>query len=688
MIEYNVTNDICTLRLNTPPVNTFTFGLLAQLQSAVRRANDDGNVRAIVLIGDEKHFSAGADVNIFEKITSAAEAIEISRTFQDAFGAVEDSAKPVVAAVAGKVMGSALEVASACHFRACTPNAMFSMPEVRLGINPGAGGTQRLPRLIGPAAIRMLLTAETINAEQALQLGLVDAISQDSDLIATARKLLDAHPQPVKTSTRTHKISDSDAYNAAIVWAEKFIGRGRPEIIAPRKILEAVKTGIDESFQAGLAAEQRGFAECMGTLATRNKIYVFLATRKTTKAPGLADEKPATIKNTAVVGMGSMGTGIAHAMIIAGLPVVVFDRDRAILEKGLAQITGSVEKRVAAGKLSSARAKQMLTLIRAATDPHDIAQADLVIEAVFEDIPTKQAVIAEIEKACSAQAIIASNTSTLSLDTLAENMKHPDRLVGLHFFNPAQRMPLVEVIKRDSTPASTIATALNFAKRIRKTPVLVANSTGFLVNRIFIPYFKEAFYLLEDGADARAIDAAAVDFGFPMGPLTLIDMAGLDILVFTDEVMHSAFPRHGSLSAIATKLVEKGCLGQKTGSGLYKYQKGDYTRHDNPDAQSIIAGARSKRDITQDRVDHEEIIDRLVLRMVNEALYVMNEQIVRRQSDVDAAMVLGTGFPDFRGGVLKYANDLGIETVINRLEALAKKHGERFQPPRQGPNRM
>ncbi len=684
-IEYSTSGNLCILRLNALPVNTFTFELLEQLRSAISRANEDDNVRAIVLIGDEKHFSAGADVNIFEKITSSAEAIEISRIFQDAFAVLEDSAKPVAAAVAGKVMGSALEVASACHFRVCTPTAKFSMPEVRLGINPGAGGTQRLPRLIGPqAALKMLLTAETLNAEQALQLGFVDAISQDADLVATARKLLDTHPQPVKTSTRTDRISDSNAYGAAVAWAEQFIGKGRPEIIAPRKILEAVRTGIDESFQAGLTAEQQVFAECMDTPATRNKIYVFFATRKTTKVPDLAEAIPATITATAVVGMGSMGTGITHALIIAGLPVVVFEKDRAILEKGIAQITGSVEKRVAGGKLSSARAGQMLALISTTTDSHDIAGADLVIEAVFEDVPTKRAVIAEIENACSAEAIIASNTSTLSLDTLAENMKHPDRLVGLHFFNPAQRMPLVEVIKRDSTPANTITTAMNFAKRIRKTPVLVRNSTGFLVNRIFIPYLKEAFYLLEDGADLCAIDAAAVDFGFPMGPLTLIDMAGLDILVFTDEVMRSAFSRHGPLSEIAITLVKRGCLGQKTGSGLYKYQKGDYTRHDNPEAQDIIADVRYKSNIARGEVNDEEIIDRLVLRMVNEALYVMNEQIAQRQSDVDAAMVLGAGFPDFRGGVLKYAKDLGIETVTNRLEALAEKHGPRFQPPMQG----
>jgi len=682
MIEYLPTDNLCILRLNAPPANILTFELLEQLCQAVRRANEDGNVQAIILTGDEKHFSAGADVNIFEKISSAAEAIEVSRMFQEAFAVVENSAKPVVAAVAGKVMAGALEVASACHFRVCTPDARFSMPEVRLGINPGAGGTQRLPRLIGPeAALRMLLAAETLDAEQALQLGLVDAISRDTGLIATARKLLDDHRQPVKTSTRTGKISDGDAYGAALAWAEKFTGNGRPEIIAPRRILEAVRTGIEESFEAGLAVEQRAFAECMDTPATRNKIYVFLATRKTARAAELAGAVPAAVKSTAVVGMGSMGTGIAHAVAMAGLDVVVLEQDAAILEKGLARIRRSVEKRLAAGKLSSAAAEEMLRRISTTTEPGDIAGADIVIEAVFEDVHTKQTVIAGIEKACSDRAVIASNTSTLSLDILAENMKHPGRLAGLHFFNPAQRMPLVEVIKRDSTPPDTIATAMNFAKRIGKTPVLVANSTGFLVNRIFIPYLKEAFYLLEDGAEADTIDAAAVDFGFPMGPLTLADMAGLDILVFTDKVMTGAFPRHGRLSEIATTLVERGHLGQKTGSGLYKYQKGDYTRHVNRQAQTIIADVRQKNDVAPGSVDHEEIIDRLVLRMVNEALYVMDEKIARRQSDIDAAMVSGTGFPDWRGGVLKYAEDLGMETVTRRLEALAEKHGPRFRPP-------
>ena len=673
MIQYSTSNNLCTLKLDNPPVNTISFDLLDQLTAAVKRANEDENVKTIVITGTDKHFSAGADINIFKNITSPDQAIETSRIFQQAFDAVENSAKPVIAAVSGKVMGSALELAMACHYRICTPKTKFSMPEVTLGINPGAGGTQRLPRLIGAEpALKMLLTAETINATQALQLSLIDAISPIEDFIKSAK-------EPARTSLKTENL---DLNQTAFDNAEKIIKKTRPEIIAPQKILEAVKTGLTESFQAGLDKEQQIFAECMDTLATRNKIHLFFATKQTSKAPDLNGIEPAKITTAAVVGMGSMGTGIAHALIIAGFPVIVRDENTAALEKGTAKIKKSVEKRVASGKLSSERAEQMLALITTTTESSDLAAADIIIEAVFETIPVKRAVLAEIENNCTPEAIIATNTSTLSLDDLAAEMTHPERLVGLHFFNPAQVMPLVEVIRTQTTSAKTIATALQLTKQIRKTPVLVNNREGFLVNRIFIPYLKEAFYLLEDGADPREIDTAAVDFGFPMGPLTLIDMAGLDILAFTDKVMRKAFDRHQPESDVLSQLVQKGLLGQKTAAGLYKYQKGDYTPHDNPEAQKIIADVRNKKAKPPCKIDKDAITERLVLRMVNEALYVMDEKIAQRQSDLDVAMVLGIGFPDFRGGLLKYANDLGTEYVKQRLEALAEQLGPRFQPPR------
>ncbi len=681
MIDYSVSGGVCVLRLNSPPVNAFTFELLDELRSLIARAGADKAVTGIVITGSAAHFSAGADVNIFKEISGADEAVRTSRIFQEAFQAVEESTKPVAAAVAGKVMGSALELAMACHFRVCEKLAKFSTPEVRLGINPGAGGTGRLPRLVGlDAALKMLLTGEAVAAAAARVIGLVDAVCEGERLVETAGDLLAAGGPAAVTSQRTGKVGNAAVNEAAFERAREMLAGVREEIIAPREIVEAVRIGLAESFQAGMEAEQQAFARCMDTSATRNRIYLFFATRRAGKAPEAAEAQLREISSTAVVGMGSMGTGIAHGLIIAGLPVVALDEDGAAIERGVARIRKSVDKRVASGKLAPDRGQTMLSQIVTTTAWEDIAAADMVIEAVFEDVAVKRGALAQIEAACAADAIIATNTSTISLDELAEGMSRPERLIGMHFFNPAHRMPLVEVIRRDATSDDVIAAVLSLAKRMGKTPVLVRNREGFIVNRIFIPYLKEAFWLLQDGAEPHAIDAAMVEFGFAMGPLALIDMAGLDILAFTDAVMRRAFEHHGPLSPIVTRLVGAGRLGQKTGSGVYRYEKGDYTPHDSEVAHGITAEVRREAGSTPRDVTADEITERLVLRMVNEAFYVLREGLAQRESDIDVAMVLGTGFPDFRGGILKYARDMGIDSVAARLETLAGKLGERFRP--------
>ena len=681
MIEYSKSDGVCILRLDDPPLNAIGFELLEQLVDAIDRANADDDVRGIIVTGADSHFSAGADVNLFERISSAEEAIEMSRIFQNALDAVENSQKPSVAAVTGKVMGCALELAMACRFRVCTNRSKFSNPEVTLAINPGAGGTQRLPRLIGvEAALRMLLTAKPIDANAALELGLVDVICESDQLIEMAREMLQLEKTSVAASQRTDKIYDTRANAKAFEQAQKLIDKGRPEIIAPKKIIEAVRTGLDESYQAGLKKEQQGFAECMDTVATRNKIYLFFAGRKTGKVLELEQVAPAKIATAAVVGTGSMGTGIAQALAAAGLTVIITDADEQAVGRATSRISKSLEKRVERGKMSRQRADKMMERISVAQSWRDIAPADIVIEAVFEEVAVKREVMEKITAICHSDAIVASNTSTINLDELADTLTHPERLIGLHFFNPAQSMPLVEVIRRGDTDARVIATAMNFVKDIRKTPVLVNNREGFVVNRLFIPYLKEAFRLLEDGADPHAVDAAMVEFGFAMGPLTLIDMAGIDILAFTDKQMCGAFPTHEPLSQIATSLVEQGSLGQKTGCGVYRYDKGDYTPKDSGATKEIIANVQNEAGKTARDVGADEIADRLVLRMVSEAFYVVQEQIAQRQSDIDVAMVLGTGFPDFRGGVLKYAYDTGLETIASRLDSLAERFGERFRP--------
>ncbi|MBN2476617.1 MAG: enoyl-CoA hydratase/isomerase family protein [Pirellulales bacterium] len=687
MIHYRVSDAVCVLQLDSPPLNTISLAVLDELVASIGRADSDAVVRAIVLTGGTDHFSAGADLGMFRGIALVEDAAEISRRFQDAFQVVEDCGKPVVAAVAGRVMGGALELAMACHFRVCTAESTFSFPEVSLGLNPGAGATQRLPRLIGvQAALKMLMTAETVDAECALELGLVDAICPSDDLIEAARRLVSAAhgpalaPAPRRTAKHVEKIENAAANRAAYDEAQQRLQKTRPEIIAPQEILEAVRCGVEESCQAGLRKEREAFARCLNTPAAQNKIYLFFATRQTAKVPQLADVRPVEIGKAAVVGMGTMGTGIVHALIVAGVPVVACDQSEAALAKGLDRIRSSLQKRIAQGKLSPELSKRMLELVSTTTDRGRLAGAELVIESVFEDVGVKRSVIGEIEAVCGPEPIIASNTSTISLEQLAEGMQHIERLCGMHFFNPAHRMPLVEIIQAPETSPGVLATGLQFAKRLRKTPVLVNNREGFLVNRIFIPYLKEAFWLLQDGAEPVAIDAAAVEFGFPMGPLALIDMAGLDILVHTDRVLSRAFPRHGHVSPIAVRLVEQGHLGQKTGSGVYKYERGDYAPLQSDVAGQIIADVQRVAGRSPGPLDRDEITQRLVLRMVSEAFYVMEEGVVGRESDLDAAMALGTGFPGFRGGLLRYARQLGLDTVRDRLEELAARLGQRFAP--------
>ncbi len=664
------------MRLDAPPMNMLTLGLLDELTAAVAAAEVDSGVRGIVIIGDQRHFSAGADVDLFRQVDSDEDAMRLSRVFQEAFDRIEDSTKPVVAAVAGKMLGGALELAMACHARVATDGCRFGMPEVNLGINPGAGGTQRLPRLIGAErALTMLLGGKTVSADEARQWRLVDAIGPAEELLTAAREM--ALSSPVR---KTRELSDeTDDLEQVVDKAKQLAAKHRPEMIAPAEIIETVRVGLEESFQAGLRREQESFARCMATSATRNKIRLFFAMRETGKLAELADVQPGKIERAAVIGMGSMGTGIAQALIEARIATMVVEENAAALEKGTARIRDSLAKRVEQGRLSQQQADRTFGLLSTSGELDQIGDVELVIEAVFEDVALKRSVLARLEDVCDDRTILGTNTSTISLDELTTAMRRPERLVGLHFFNPAHRMPLLEVIRHRSTSPDVLATALGLAKAIRKTPVVVENREGFLVNRLFLPYMKEAFYLLEDGAEPSDIDRAMVEFGFPMGPLTLIDMAGLDILLHTDWVLTRAFPEHGALSPIVTRLVDQGHLGQKTGAGVYQYRPGEYTPLKHESADRIVAQLRREKGITPGRVEPEQITRRLLLRMVAEAYRVLQEGIVRRPSDLDVAMVLGIGFPDFRGGVLQYAEELGPGRVTEQLDELAQQFGARFK---------
>jgi len=700
MLESSVINGLCVLRLASPPLNTLSIALLERLCQAIKSACSNAAVQGIVLIGSREHFSAGADLGLLGAIRSKEDAVRLARLFQDSFQAVEDSSKPVAAALAGRVMGGALELAMACHFRAAAEGSSFSMPEVKLGFSPGAGGTQRLPRLVGiPAALRMLLTGEAIDAAQARQLGLLDVVCPNDALLETARGLIRSH-NPIQRSAQRVPKPLGDAAEAFTL--SRYINIPRPEVLAPAKILEAVRAGLEGSLAEGLLKEREAFAESITTPAARHKIYLFFATRQTGRLPETSNQSSPSSpqglgtaplgepggeagiqpKRAAVIGMGSMGTGIAQALAMAGLHVTVLDENEQALSRGMARISASLEKRAAQGKLTGSRPEAVLDLIRTTLQWEPLAEADVAIEAVIEDVATKREVIRRLEGHLRPQAILASNTSTISLDILAEGMRHPGRLLGMHFFHPAHAMPLVEVIYREATAPWAIAVVLKLAKELRKTAVVVKNREGFLVNRLFIPYCKEAFWLLQEGVPAAAIDAAMVQFGFPMGPLAVIDMAGIDILAHSDAVLRYAFPWHGQLPPVAELLVAQGRLGQKTGCGVYRYESGDPTPHPSEATETILAGLAAQGGRPGHApVSQEEVTRRLVLRMVGEALAVLQEGIVQRESDIDVASVLGIGFPDFRGGVLQYARDLGLDRVRSDLRELADRFGERFRPP-------
>lgn len=679
MIDYSKNGRVALLQLDNPPLNVLSFELLGALGAAVDRANSDVTIDGIIITGDANHFTSGADIGIFKSLSGGEEAVATSQRFQEAFAHIEASAKPVAAALAGQVMGGALELALSAHYRVCTTTTRCSFPEVNLGIIPGAGGTQRLPRLVGPAvALDMLLSGKPVDAGKALDTGLVDAVCAPDVLIAAATKLLQSPVRPQMVSQRKINISQVAEHHALFEKYRQKIAEGRPEIIAPSIIIDAVERGIAGSFAAGCSFEQHGFAQCMATTATKNKIHLFFATRATGKIAEFELVAPLEINSTAVVGLGSMGCGIAQAFAAAGKKVLLLDTDRDAAERGLERITDSLERKVKRGSASREKTDAILDNISIADSYSEFAFTDLVIEAVFENIAIKKNLLHKIAAHSKPATIIATNTSTIDLDVLAEGIPHPERLIGLHFFNPAQSMPLVEIIRRKTTRTSVITAALKFVKELKKTPVLVNNKVGFVVNRIFIPYFVEAFALCEEGASPAMIDEAMTAFGFPMGPLTLIDMTGIDILVFTGEQMKNAFPYHLPVPSFAKLLVERNMLGQKTGKGVYRYENGDRTALPCSDSDNLLDKLRSHD--SRQSFTREYIADRLVLRMVNEGFRIIEDDVALRESDIDVAMVLGTGFPDFRGGIIKYAYDTGIPAVIRKLEQFATTHGERYQP--------
>jgi len=679
---------VVTLDLPGSPVNILTAAVQAEFETLLERLREEKAVRAVVLIsGKADNFIAGADIEQFVGLPNRAAAEALSRDGQATMDRVAAFPKPIVAAIHGACLGGGLELSLACQYRLCTnhPKTQLGLPEVQLGILPGAGGCQRLPRLIGVrAALDIILAGRSERAAKAFKLGLVDELVPmpllRSTAVAAAVRLVESGPP--KRSRRGGLMAfllDGNPLGRAVVYRmarKSVLARTGGHYPAPLAALEAVRTGMERGMQAGLVDEHRRFGELAVSAVSRKLVQIFFATTALKKddgvEPGTATPRP--VRRLGVVGAGFMGAGIAGTAVAqAGVEVRMKDADLPRVGKGLKAAKGILDGRLKRRRITRFEHQRAVDLLSGSADFAGFPRADLVIEAVFEDLGVKRTVVAELEAVLGESAIVATNTSTIPITSIAEGAHHPGRILGMHFFSPVDRMPLLEVIPGAATAPDTIATAVQFGRRMGKTVIVVADRPGFWVNRILSPYLNEAGHLLMEGTPVEALDRTMTRFGFPVGPIALLDEVGLDVAGKGGGVMHQAFGERLAPAEAIHRMLADGRLGRKNGKGFYRYEGG---KKAGVDAQvyKLLAVTPS------DRVSPQTIEQRLVYAMLNEAAMAAGEGVVRSPRDGDIGAIFGIGFPPFRGGPLRMIDDLGAAQVVSTLQALQAEFGMRFAP--------
>jgi 3-hydroxyacyl-CoA dehydrogenase len=670
---------VAVLTVNNPPVNALSQHVRQGLNDGVQQAIADPAVSAIVIVCAGRTFIAGADITEFGKPP-------VAPGLHGVLDLIESSSKPVVAAVHGTALGGGLEVTLACHYRIGVKDARFGLPEVKLGLLPGAGGTQRLPRVVGvEKGLSMMVSGDPIRADEALKAGLIDEIAE-GDLtaagVAFAEKVLNER-RPLK------KIRDLDDKLAAV--------RGKPEVFAtfrksvarqtrgfraPENIIKAVEAAVSLPFPEGIKRERELFAELMASPESKAQRYFFFAEREAAKIPDVPADTPARdVKKAAVIGAGTMGGGIAMNFANAGIPVTVVEMNQENLDRGLGIVRKNYEATASRGRLTTADVEKRMGLITGTTDWNAVGDADMIIEAVFEEMPIKKEVFAKLDGLAKPDAVLATNTSTLDVDEIASATKRPESVIGTHFFSPANVMRLLENVRGKKSSKTTIATAMSIGRRIAKVPVLVGVCHGFVGNRMLHQRGEQAAKLILEGALPHQVDKVLTDFGFPMGPFAMGDMAGLDVGWRIRKGL-------GVKSPVADRICELGRFGQKTGSGYFKYEKGDRTPIPDPDVEKIIVDVATEQGITRRHVTDEEILQRLLYPMVNEGAKILDEKIAIRASDIDVIWVYGYGWPVYRGGPMFWADQIGVRALRDKMVEFQKASGDAFWTPAPLLNRL
>ena len=671
--------EIAVITVDNPPVNALKQVVRAGLLSTLTQARDDAATRAIVLVGAGRTFIAGADITEFSKPSQPPSLPEI-------IGLIENSPKPVIAAMHGTPLGGGLELTLACHFRIAAPGTRLGLPEIKLGLIPGAGGTQRLPRLVGmDRAIAMILSGEPVPAQQALADGLIDEIVE-GDLtaaaVAFARRVL-AEKRPLRRvrdlEGKIEPLRENPEKFAELAATNMKRSRG---LHAPARAIEALRWTLDVPFDEAVTRERATFTELIADEQSKAQRHIFFAEREAAKVPGVSkDVLPREIKRAAVIGAGTMGGGIAMCFANAGIPVTVVEAAPEALTRGLDTVAKNYRTSVSRGSLTTAEMDRRMGLFNGVTDIEAVSDADIVIEAVFEEMPIKKQVFGNLDRLAKPDAVLASNTSYLDVNEIGASTKRPQSVLGMHFFSPANVMRLLEVVRGKATAPDVLATALAVGRRLGKVPVVVGVCHGFVGNRMLRARSIEAERLLLEGTLPHEVDGAIGEFGFPMGPFAMSDLAGLDV----SWRMRKA---QGVRAEIADSLCEAGRFGQKTGKGFYLYEAGSRSPRPDPEVEALIVGASARLGVKRRLIGREEIIERLIYPMINEGARILEEGIALHSGDIDVIWIHGYGFPIWRGGPMHYADTVGLSRIRDRLARLARESGDARHEPSALLNRL
>ncbi|KAK8619631.1 hypothetical protein V6N13_135913 [Hibiscus sabdariffa] len=690
MIEVGA-DGVAVITIINPPVNSLSLDVLQSLKESYDEALQRDDVKAIVVTGAKGKFSGGFDISAFGGIQKGKVQPKSGYISVEVLtDTIEAARKPSVAAIDGLALGGGLEVAMVCHARISTPTAQLGLPELQLGLIPGFGGTQRLPRLVGLAkSLEMMLTSKAVKGEEALQLGLVDAVVSSQELVNTARRwALDilARRKPwVASLYKTDKIESLGEARQILNFARAQTRQRAPNLKHPLVCIDIIEEGIVNGPKPALMKEVEAFGRLLKSDTSKSLIHIFFSQRGTSKVPGITDRGlvPRRVNKVGILGGGLMGSGIATALILSNYSVILKEVNEKFLDAGIGRVKANLQSRVKKGLMTQEKFEKTISLLRGVLDFESFRDVDMVIEAVIENVSLKQQIFADLEKYCPPHCILASNTSTIDLNLIGKRTTSQDRIIGAHFFSPAHVMPLLEIVRTEHTSSQVIVDLLDVGKKIKKTPIVVGNCTGFAVNRVFFPYTQAGLFLVERGTDVYRIDRVITKFGMPMGPFRLADLVGFGVAIATGTQFVQNFPERTYKSMLIPIMQEDKRAGESTGKGFYLY---DNKHKASPDLElkMYIEKARSISGVSVDpkfvKLSEKDIVEMIFFPVVNEACRVFAEGIVVKAADLDIAAVMGMGFPAYRGGLMFWADSLGSKYIYSRLEEWSNLYGGFFKP--------